>query len=80
MEGFQEVIEACEFIKNEPNIINSIRFIFLWKFIASLKPIKANELSQKVSEILGATMRNHVNNLKKEVENKSVTQYSRVLS
>lgn len=80
MDAFKEIIEACKYIKNEADIMNSVRFIFLCKFIASLKPIENQELLDKINPILNDAMCDHATKMSTEKENENVINFIKQLS
>lgn len=63
--SFKAVINACECDKDAPtqDSLNLVRFIFLCKFTASIKPSNNRQWQNTVDLNLGKTMKPHVDKL-----------------
>lgn len=69
------IVNACTRADEEPDLVNSFRFIFLCKFIASLKPIDNQEWQNPINYHLSSAMSGHVEAMRKQGENENVKTF-----
>lgn len=71
--SFADVLNACKLqsAKKESDLVNAVRFVFLFKFIASLKPIDNPDWQEPVDVQMANKVREHVDYILHEKENKN---------
>lgn len=78
--GFKICVDACKYSDKEPDLVNALRFTFLCKFIASLKPIDNKQWNGPINAHLSSVMSGHVDTMLKQSKNENVKKFVLALS
>lgn len=71
IEEFKKILDTCERDSSDKesilvNLVNVARFLFLCKFVASLKPISNKSWQNAINMHLSTAMKNHVDAMMKQ--------------
>lgn len=80
-DGFDMIVDACRYSDEDVDLVNSLRFIFLCKFIASLRTIENSEWQLYILSKLSSAMFGHVDHVgAMQNENENVKKFVKALS